>query len=75
MINAGILYAICMIKKSYVVHIRSFKKALNHGLILKKVHQVMRFNQEAWLERYIHMSAELRKQAKNNFAKDFFIYN
>ena len=34
-------------KKSYVVHKRSLKQALNHGLILKKVHRVIQFNQEA----------------------------
>ena len=34
-------------KKSYVVHIRSLKQALSHGLILKKVHRVIQFNQEA----------------------------
>ena len=28
-------------KKIYVVHIRSLKPALNHGLILKKVHRVI----------------------------------
>ena len=28
-------------KNIYVVHIRSLKQALNHGLILKKVHRVM----------------------------------
>ena len=28
-------------KKDYVVHIRSLKQALNHGLILKKVHGVI----------------------------------
>ena len=28
-------------KKNYVVHIRSLKQALNHGLILKKVHRVL----------------------------------
>ena len=28
-------------KKSYVVHIRSLKQALNHELILKKVHKVI----------------------------------
>ena len=32
-------------KKNYVVHIRSLKQALNHGLILKKVHRVIQFNQ------------------------------
>ena len=34
-------------KKNYVVHKRSLKQALNHGLILKKVHRVIQFNQEA----------------------------
>ena len=28
-------------KKNYVVHIRSSKQTLNHGLILKKVHRVI----------------------------------
>ena len=60
-----------MIKK-YVVHIRSLKQALNHGLILKKVHRVIQFNQKAWLKEYIDMNTELRKQAKNDFEKGFF---
>ena len=59
-------------KKSYVVHIRSLKKALNHGLILKKVHRIIQFKREAWLKPYIDMNTELRKQAKNDFEKDFF---
>ena len=59
-------------KNNYVVHIRSLKQALNHTLILKKVHRVIQFNQEAWLKEYIDMNTELRKQAKNDFEKDFF---
>ena len=59
-------------KKKYVVHIRSLKQALNHGLILKKVHRVIQFNQEAWLKPYIDMNTELRKKVKNDFEKDFF---
>ena len=51
-------------KKNYVVHIRSLKQALNHGLILKKFHRVIQFNQEAWLRPYIDMNTELRKKAK-----------
>ena len=49
-----------MIKKN-VVNIRSLKQALNHGLILKKVHRVIQFNQKAWLKPYIDMNTELRK--------------
>ena len=59
-------------KKSYVVHIRSLKQALNYGLILKKVHRVIQFNQETWLKPYSDMNTELRKQAKKDFEKDFF---
>ena len=40
-------------KNNYVVHIRSLKQALDHGLILKKVHKVIQFTQEAWLKEYI----------------------
>ena len=59
-------------KEKYVVQIRSLKQALNHGLILKKVHRVIQFNQKAWLKSYIDMNTELRKQAKNDFEKDFY---
>ena len=43
-----------------------------HGLKLKKVHKVFRFNQKAWLKPYIEKNTELRKKAKNDFEKDFF---
>ena len=59
-------------KKKYVVHVRSLKQALNHGIKLKKVHRIIEFNQEVWLKPYIDMNTELRKIAKNDFEKDFF---
>ena len=34
-------------EETYVVHVRTLKQALNHGLILKKVHRVIQFNQKA----------------------------
>ena len=39
---------ICSIedKEKYVMHIRVLKQALNHGLVLKKVHRVIQFNQK-----------------------------
>ena len=54
------------------MHIRALKQALNHGLILKKVNRLIRFNQEAWLKTYIDMNTKLRTEAKNDFEKDFF---
>ena len=59
-------------KENYVIHIVSLKQALNHGLILKRVHKVIEFEQEPWLSPYIVMNTELRIQAKNDFEKDFF---
>ena len=59
-------------KKKYVVHIKSLKQALNHGLKFKKVHRIIKFNQEAWLKPYIDMNTELRKLVKNDFEKNFF---
>ena len=54
------------------MHIRVLKQALNHGLVLRKVHRVIQFNQEDWLKPYIDMNTKLRKEAKNEFEKDFF---
>ena len=34
-------------KTEYAIHIRNSKHALNHGLVLEKVHRVIKFNQNA----------------------------
>ena len=59
-------------KIEYVIHIRNVKQALNHALVLKNVHRVIKFNQNAWLEPYIDMNTDLTKKAKNDFEKFFF---
>ena len=61
-----------MIKSEYVIHIRNLKQALSHGLVLRKVYKVIKFDQNAWLEPYIDMITDLKKKAKNVFEKDFF---
>ena len=45
---------------------------MNHGLVLKKVYRVIKFNQNAWLKLYVDMNTGLRKKAKNDFEKHFF---
>ena len=59
-------------KRNYVVHIALLKQALDHRIIFKKAHRVIKFKQEAWLKPYIDMNTDLRKKAKNEFEKDFF---
>ena len=51
-------------KIEYVIHIRNLKQALNHGLVLKKFHRVIKFNQNAWLKPYIDMNKDLEKKQK-----------
>ena len=58
-------------KKKYVVHINALKQALNHGLKLKKIHRVIKFNQKECLKPYINMNTELRKAAKMILKKIF----
>ena len=49
------------------------KQSLNHGLILKKVHRVIKFTQRFCLKQYIDINTEIKKKkAKNDFEKYFF---
>ena len=59
-------------KMGYVVHIKALDQALKHGLKLKKVHRVIEFRQSKWMKAYIMLNTRLRKDAKNEFDKDFF---
>ena len=58
-------------EKIYVVYIRPLKQALNHGLILKKVHRMVQFNQEAQIKPNIKIKTKLGTGARNYFKKDF----
>ena len=51
-------------KTEYVIHIRKLKQALNHRLVFKKVHKVIKFNQNVWLKPCIKMNNDLRKKQK-----------
>ena len=59
-------------RNNYVVHIRALKQALNHWLILRKVHSIIKFYREPWLKKYIDMDTKLRTEAENDFEKEFF---
>ena len=54
-----------------VIHIRNLNRAVNHWLVLKKVHRVIKFNQKSWFKPYINMSTELTKNQKIILKKIF----
>ena len=60
-------------KTEYIIHIRNLKQTLNHGLVFKKVHRIIELDQNTWLKPYIDMNTDIRKKAKNDFEKYFFL--
>ena len=59
-------------KEKYVVHYKNLQFYLSQGMRLKKVNRVLEFDQEPWMEPYIRMNTEFRKQAKSDFETDFY---
>ena len=61
-----------MNKKEYVVHYSNLRFYLEHGMKLTKVHCAIRFEQSAWMARYILKNQGLRMNAQNEFETEFF---
>ena len=59
-------------KLNYIVHIDNLQYYISKGLVLKKIHRVVKFNQSAWLKPYIEKNSKLRQMAKNEFEKDYY---
>ena len=59
-------------KCKYVIHIKALVQALEHGLVIEKLHKAIEFKQSAWMKEYINFNTRLRTEAKNDFEKDFY---
>ena len=59
-------------KTRYILHYKNLKLYLDLGMKLTKVHRVLTFQKSPWLKEYIDFNTEKRKQAANDFEKDFF---
>ena len=58
-------------KEVHVIDKRNIKQTLSHGLVLKKEQRAINFNQIAWLKSNTDINTEVRKNAKQDFEKDF----
>ena len=58
-------------KIKYVCHYRNLKLYSELGYKVTKTHQILMFDQEPWMKPYIDKNTNLRKQANNDFEKDF----
>ena len=61
-----------MSKKSYVVYYRNLKYYLSKGVILKKVHKILKFKLSAWMKSYIDFNTQKREEATNEADKNLF---
>jgi hypothetical protein len=59
-------------KDRYVLHYRNLQLYMELGMQLRKVHRALRFEQSPWMEPYIRMNTDLRKQATSDFEKDLY---
>ena len=61
-----------MDKTKYVLHFVNLQFYINHGMVLRKIHRVLSFTQSAWIEPYITMNTERRKNSSSSFEKDLY---
>ncbi|XP_015787958.1 uncharacterized protein LOC107364979, partial [Tetranychus urticae] len=59
-------------KIKYVTHYRNLRYYMSKGLLLKKIHRILQFEEKPWLKPYIMLCTEKRQQANNAFEKDFW---
>ena len=45
---------------------------VRHGMEVEKIHSVISFKEDKWLEKYISFNTQKRNKAKNEFEKDFY---
>ena len=59
-------------KTKYVLYYKNIQLYLSVGMKLTKIHRVLKFKQSDWMKKYIDFKNEKRKNAANDFEKDFF---
>ena len=58
--------------KDYVVHYPNLQFIESLGVKITEVKEIVEFDQKDWMAPYIEFNTERRKEARNDFEKEFF---
>ena len=61
-----------MSKNNYMICYRNLQQCLEIGMILKKIHRILKCKQKDWIKPYIDFNTERRKEATNESDKNHF---
>ena len=59
-------------KKNSLIHYRMLKFYAGHGMVVDKIHEIISFKQNRWLEEEITFNTQKRNKCKNGLEKDFY---
>ena len=59
-------------KRKFVVHHEALRCYLRNGMVLKKIHKGISYEERDVMKKFININAEARKVAKDDFEKDFY---
>jgi DNA polymerase type B, organellar and viral len=59
-------------KKNYVCLLNNLQQGMDHGLILEKVHKIVRFRQSFWLKEFIDENNSRRANSTDEASKNLF---
>lgn len=57
-------------KKNYVVSLRNLQQAIRHGLEVRALHKVLKFDQSNWIKSYIELNNNIRRNATDKARSD-----
>ena len=59
-------------KERYVVRHEALRCYLKNGIVLRKIHKEISYEEQDFIKKFIEINAETRKIARNDFEKDFY---
>ena len=59
-------------KSYYLLHYRTLQLYVSLGMVVGKIHRVLRFKQSDWLKSFVMFNTAKRMNAANEFQKSFF---